>query len=163
MILLEKAYRVYSGHPDNGEIVHAESVGQAKARLTYIDNYVNLKAKRVKEEDLVDYGGKAITREYAELLIKRDARLERMRGLPEDEMYLVQDNRQYVGNSVLWWALGGSGYTTNIDNAQRYTKFEVIEQFGKGRESDIIWLESHVLKAVKRHVDVQGLDRDFSV
>lgn len=163
MRLIEKAYCVYTDHPYNGEVVYAESPGQARSKGRYMDDFVNIKVKRVKEEDKVEFEGKIYTREYARLLAKQVERLEKMKGLPEDEVYLVQDNRSYVGNSVLWWALNGNGYTTDIDRAQTYTKSEIVEQFGKARETDVIWPANHVYKAVKSHVDRQGLDSDFSV
>ena len=41
--------------------------------------------------------------------------------------YLIQDSRSYVGNCVLWWREHGRGYTTDIDDAGRFTE-EVARQ-----------------------------------
>jgi len=74
-------------------------------------------------------------------------------------LYYIQDTRQYVGNSVLWWQLGG-GYTTDIEKAEKFTKEQAINICK--RETDKAWLCNHVNKHVKKHVDMQYLDGKFS-
>ena len=77
-------------------------------------------------------------------------------------MYYVQDSRNYVGNSILWWGLGGNGYVTQLKDAQKYTKAEILKSFSDGRETDIIWRASHVEANIRTHVDAQYLQREYS-
>ena len=39
-----------------------------------------------------------------------------------EEGYYIQDVRRYIGNSVVWWAVGGHGYTTDLKKAWRVSK-----------------------------------------
>ncbi len=71
--------------------------------------------------------------------------------------YFVQDTRQYVGNSVLWWRDGG-GYTTDIDQAKQFDDAEA-QDIHRNRESDKLWPVDQVLPAATRHVDMQNLRR----
>jgi hypothetical protein len=90
-------------------------------------------------------------------------RNDRLNLLPDDEMYYIQDTRGYVGNCVLWWQLKNSGYTTNIDLAEKYTKEEMLDICLNGRETDVPWIASHIEENLTRHVDMQNLDSTFCV
>jgi hypothetical protein len=68
------------------------------------------------------------------------------------DFYYIQDSRQYVGNSMLWWALGG-GYTTDIIKAQVFTEDEAKKY--TSRETDILWDKEEIDKVIKCHVDIQ--------
>lgn len=49
-----------------------------------------------------------------------------------DQLWLIQDTRQIVGNCILWWSHEAAGYTTELKDAGRFT-----ESFAKSqRESD---------------------------
>jgi len=67
------------------------------------------------------------------------------------ELFYVQDKRQYVGNSVLWWAHEGNGYTTDISQAGQYTHKPT------DRDTDVLWPVDMVDSVVKGHVDIQDL------
>ena len=81
-----------------------------------------------------------------------------IKNLPEDDTYYVQDRRSYVGNSILWWAKGGNGYTTDITKAHKYSKSDLQKSW---RDTDIIWSAEHVDKNIKQHVDMQSLNYNF--
>ena len=72
-----------------------------------------------------------------------------------DEYYL-QDNRQYVGNDVLWWRDGG-GYTTDLSQAQIFSKASATRQH-QCRESDIPWPKKYIDKKTRPAVDMQYID-----
>ena len=164
----KKAFRVWNPedfdypHPDNGDIVYAESAGQAKSQYRSFD-FTKVKVQRKKEQDKVIVDGQEMNREYAEYFLKQKARAEKMALLSDDDMYYVQDARTYTGNSVVWWAQDSNGYTSNIDLAHKFTKAEIVKDFSKGRDTDIIWPASHVEKNIKRHVDVQYLNSELKV
>jgi hypothetical protein len=66
------------------------------------------------------------------------------------------------GTPMPYMKIGSSGYVTQLDKAQKYTKEEILKDFSDGRETDIIWLASHVEDNIKTHIDVQYLKRDYS-
>lgn len=76
------------------------------------------------------------------------------------EEYFLQDSRSYVGNCPLFWRKGG-GYTTRIDEAERFTK-EAAERQHKDRDTDKIW-PCDVIIAISRPTidcqDMRGLNR----
>lgn len=78
-----------------------------------------------------------------------------------DRMY-IQDIRGYVGNSVSWWAKGGSGYTTNIDKAEVFTEKEAMKLVSESPEKYRAWSYDHIQEVVTKHVDVQNLDYRYS-
>ena len=75
--------------------------------------------------------------------------------------YYIQDKRQYVGNSILWWAKNHNGYTTDIDKAHIFTEKEAIEICGQ-RDTDIAWNTEYIDQRISKHVDMQHCDFDFS-
>jgi hypothetical protein len=79
---------------------------------------------------------------------------------PDDASFYIQ--KGYVGNAVLWWGLNSCGYVCDIEEAQLYTREEVLSRFVNGRESDIIWESQHALNGIKKIVDGQYLRAEFS-
>jgi len=71
----------------------------------------------------------------------------------KDEFYL-QDNRCYVGNDILFWAKGGSGYVTDVSKAEVYTKEEAFKQ-NRCRETDIPWPKEYIDAHTRPAVDMQ--------
>jgi hypothetical protein len=63
--------------------------------------------------------------------------------------YYIQDTRNYVGNSVLWWRVNGQGYTTNLDEAWR------VPATWKGRPSDKLWPCAEIDARTTRQFDMQ--------
>lgn len=75
-----------------------------------------------------------------------------------EPMFYLQDRRQYVGNCPLWWAIGGAGYTTRIDQAQRYTRAEAYDQ-NRTRDTDVPWPCDQIDALVRPTIDYQDLRR----
>lgn len=86
---------------------------------------------------------------------------DRLVGLEEDPeasgdfLYYVQDTRQYVGNSVLWWKKDGHGYGCDIREAHVFTSAEAnkvcrTDHFKK-------WEKDSVDSLVSMHIDIQSL------
>ena len=78
------------------------------------------------------------------------------------DLFYVQDRRQYVGNDVLWWARNNGGYTTNLDDAEVYTKEEALKVC-ENRETDVMWPFDFVNSIARRAVDMQKLDYSKSI
>jgi len=68
------------------------------------------------------------------------------------QLYYVQDSRDFVGNSMLWWAIDGKGYTTDIAKAGRYTHKPT------DRNTDILWPVEYINSIAQLHVDHQKAD-----
>lgn len=75
-----------------------------------------------------------------------------------DEFYL-QDSRTYVGNDMLFWAVDGKGYTTDMRKAEVYTKDEAVARH-QARESDIPWPKAYIDARTRPAVDMQYVKRD---
>jgi hypothetical protein len=69
------------------------------------------------------------------------------------QKYYLQDSRQYVGNDMLFWRKGRSGYTTNLDEAHEFTLEEALDE----RDSDIPWLVEQMRALSRPAVDMQRL------
>jgi hypothetical protein len=74
------------------------------------------------------------------------------------ELFYLQDSRTFVGNDVMWWALGGNGYTTDLRQAQTYTR-EEAQAMHNARESDIPWPKEYIDGKTRPAVDFQYLSR----
>lgn len=77
--------------------------------------------------------------------------------MSDDEFY-IQDSRDYVGNDMLFWALGGNGYTTDLRKAQVYTKAEAVRQH-EMRITDIPWPKAYIDGKTRPAVDFQHVRR----
>jgi hypothetical protein len=180
MKIIKKAYRVWvdshiGEYPifrkDDVEPIYAKNATEAKKNcdMWYAKNehgdeatWIDIKCLRAKEYDKIEYNGEEIWRHFLPEIQRREKRVIALNKLPADEMYYVQDSRSYVGNSILWWGLGSSGYVTQLKDAQKYTKDEILKRFSDGRETDIIWQASHVEANIRTHVDAQYLHREYS-
>jgi len=75
--------------------------------------------------------------------------------------YYLQDSRDFVGNDMLFWQLGG-GYTTDVSRAEVFTKDSALKQHSD-RETDIPWPVEYIDSITRPAVDVQYADKDFSL
>jgi hypothetical protein len=70
------------------------------------------------------------------------------------EEYYLQDSREYVGNSILWWAKGCNGYVCDIRNAHVFTKEEALQRHSS-RGTDIPWPKEYIDAKISNHIDRQ--------
>ena len=75
-----------------------------------------------------------------------------------ERLYYMRDSRPnaIVGNCIMWWRKGGSGYTCNLDNAEVYTESKAIEMH-KSRETDRPYPKDIIDSMAYRHVDHQNI------
>jgi len=64
-------------------------------------------------------------------------------------LYYVQDSRDFVGNSMLWWRPDGRGYTTDISQAGQYAERPT------DRDTDVLWSVEYINSIAQLHVDHQ--------
>ena len=83
-------------------------------------------------------------------------------GLDAPNLYYLQDARHHamVGNCPSFWRPDGNGYTTNLDEAARFTLEAAMKQH-KCRETDLPWLCSEVDKLRRPTVDCQYMPRSW--
>jgi hypothetical protein len=74
-----------------------------------------------------------------------------------DHFYL-QDSRSYVGNDMLFWAVDGNGYTTDLRKAQVYTKAQAVARH-ESRLTDIPWPKEYIDARTRPAVDMQHVKR----
>lgn len=123
--------------------------------------FLNIKVRRRPEEDIIRYKGVSMPRRVMNQDIEELNRNESLLKHKE-EFFYIQDKRSYVGNSVLWWAKDSKGYCCHLPDAHLYTKEEVLKGF-PWRDTDIIHPVSSVIKAVRKHVDMQYLKPENSI
>lgn len=75
-----------------------------------------------------------------------------------EQLYYLQDTRQYVGNCPTWWAKDRMGYVTRLDHAHKFTRAEAIAQ-AICRSTDRPWLCSAIDTILRPTVDMQELRR----
>jgi hypothetical protein len=83
-------------------------------------------------------------------------------GLKADGMYYLQDARHHamVGNCPSFRRPDGNGYTTNLDEAARFTFEDAMKQH-QCRETDLPWLCTEVDKLRRPTVDCQYMPRSW--
>lgn len=77
----------------------------------------------------------------------------------DDAIYLLRDSRSNVGTNMLFWSIGGAGYTTDTSKAQRYTLEQARDKYAR-RDSDIPVPYKAALKLANDRVDMQYLDEE---
>lgn len=70
------------------------------------------------------------------------------------DLFYLQDSRGYVGNDMLFWGLGSSGYVTDLRKAQLYT-FEEAQSLHLARSTDIPWPKEYIEARTRPAVDMQ--------
>ena len=150
------------------ELVYGDSPSEAKRTfMSYgeFTSYLSIKVRRAKENDRVIFEGRETKRHFVEEILrtreKVKAKTDAIMKFPDDSSFYVQHG--YVGNCISFWALGGSGYVTDISKAQKYTRAQILEQFVRGRDEDKIWLADEMEKKVISVVDAQHVDYKFCI
>lgn len=70
-----------------------------------------------------------------------------------ERKYYMQDSRQYVGNSMYWWAKNSKGYTCDIKKAHVFTLEEA--KYHSNRDTDKLWPVEYIKKRISHHIDCQ--------
>jgi len=65
------------------------------------------------------------------------------------KLYYIQDSRTYCGNSVMWWAVDGEGYTSDLSKAWK------VPATWRGRATDKLWECSEIDARATRQFDMQ--------
>lgn len=76
------------------------------------------------------------------------------------DLYFLQDSRSNVGSRAMFWRNGG-GYTSNLDEAARFTRERAVKQY-ESRDSDLPWPADYVRTKAELGVDCQHLTRSES-
>lgn len=120
-------------------------------------SYLNLSMIRDKNNDIVEFEGKKMSRELANIKIGFQKRMNKVKE-HESDFFFVQDSRTYIGNSIVFWALNSNGYTSDPMKAHRFTKEEILKS--EWRETDKIIPYEDVLKSLKIYCDSQLIPFD---
>lgn len=131
-----------------------------KTKRSLNQDYIKL------EEDFLHHKKNEVVKRHhlhynIDLHKKKEERKKIVESYHPDTKFYIQSG--YVGNSVLWWRKNSSGYTTNIDDAQQYSRNEILKSHLNCRDEDHIWESEHVLKNVSKHVNSQHLDLTYKL
>lgn len=72
--------------------------------------------------------------------------------------YYIQDSRQVVGNSMVWWR--ESGYTCDLLQAKVFDKDEAT-RICDNRDTDKMWEKDYIDFLIQHHVDVQTVKHNM--
>ena len=74
------------------------------------------------------------------------------------EMFYLQNLQAgYMGNSPMFWAKGGNGYTQWLDNCELFTEVEVNRHVASDTKKWRAWPAAKVDSLARRTVDIQDL------
>lgn len=74
-----------------------------------------------------------------------------------EDLFVVWDTRQTVGNSALLWAQDAKGYTCDLSKAHKYTRSEIESR--TWRDTDVPVRVEDAISASERHVRAEQLRR----
>jgi hypothetical protein len=78
------------------------------------------------------------------------------------QLFYLRDTRSDVGDSCMFWAKDGAGYTSDLNKAHVYTK-EEAQRYFNGRDTDIPYSKEQVDQLATIRVDHQYLSNvDFT-
>lgn len=75
------------------------------------------------------------------------------------DLFYLQDSRSNVGTGATWWAKDGKGYTTNLDQAEQFTRERAVGQY-ECRETDLPWPKAYIDERHHVGVDCQYVKPD---
>jgi len=76
----------------------------------------------------------------------------------DDDLYYLQ-TRGHVGNSYLWWKRGRHGYTTDVAQAEVFTKEQAFAQAKVRPTEDFPWRKAYIDAHVTRQINSEHVSR----
>lgn len=76
----------------------------------------------------------------------------------ETDLYYLQV-KGYSGNSLLWWRKGRHGYTTEVRNAEVFTKDDAFSQQKVRPTEDFPWRKDYIDAHVEHSVNSEKVSR----
>ena len=84
-------------------------------------------------------------------------KINKVNSYPDGTMFFFQ-SYGYIGNSVQFWGLNSSGYVTDPNLAQKFTKEQTINQIKCNRTQDNFWPVDEIMNNLSVHADSQKLN-----
>jgi len=78
------------------------------------------------------------------------------------EYYIQNTEAGYLGNAIIFWAKGRSGYTADLNNSHKFTEEEAKKICNGDSEKNKAWAVDYIdnNKGIQRIVDCQHLEYD---
>lgn len=70
--------------------------------------------------------------------------------------YYIQSG--VVGNCILFWRKGNSGYTCDVNDAEEFTEERARRQVEMRPDTDVAWPMEHIRAVMQSHVNVDRAD-----
>lgn len=74
------------------------------------------------------------------------------------DLFYIQ-NKGFVGNCLVWWRPLQTGYTTNLDDAGKYTREQALAIIKIRPNEDLAWPVDYIDSLAQRHVNVTNHHR----
>lgn len=117
--------------------------------------------KHITDEDVVEFEGKEMRREFAEHKIAHQKVLQKIENSKSKNFVILNG---YVGNSMSFWAKGDNGYTTNFSKIEIYSKKEILKKFKTSiRKEDIIIPYIEAFKAISTIVNAEKFNHESKI
>jgi hypothetical protein len=75
-----------------------------------------------------------------------------------ENLYYLQDSRGCAGTRIMFWAIDGKGYTSNINAAHVYSESKA-RSMNNNRDTDIPLLKSIIDAAAEKTLDHQNIEK----
>lgn len=169
--IIKKAYRVWSYEIEDAYLLsciqNERYYGKTPAVVIkqFIDEYgidydltfSNCITRRIPEYDIISYNDGVKShegiREDIEEIIKKNERMNKIRNCEPNTLFYVQDARSYVGNAVVFWRNNRCGYTSDVDEALKLTREQILKE--EWRETDRFIKSDIVEKSIKRYCNAE--------
>lgn len=170
LTLKEKCWKVYERGSSLRDIYYSNRYyGETKGKAVWkfckesFLKFVDAVAIRSKKDDcyIYNFNGKTIIGSISSITskLKEIERKNEIDSLSDIELFYIQDSRNYDGNSVVWWAKDGRGYTSDINKAWVLSGSEIKSQ--PWRPIEVFHKCVDVDKIIKNHVDMQDLRKIY--
>lgn len=131
-----------------------------------LEKYTQIRVLRERSQDIVLYENREVKRSVVIAIDiankEKEKDIERKKTIENSKSDFFYVQHGIVGNSILFWAKNSCGYTSHLNKAERYSKYDILKGF-PWREEDRIYPADLIKEASSVQVDSQNLKVNLSL